>query len=159
MVHVLSKITEKPIVGAEVGLISASETYDKVSITLEEGYAPFSAVPREEAHILSVEMTGFLPLSRTISADMLTEPLTVYLIDTVNVTITRINIHVRTGPNVDYESLGLAIPEETYRVVGISADSEWLLIDTDFPVNSWVKLLPNTMKFRGDVDALPVVNQ
>lgn len=158
-VRVLSEITDKPIEEAIVQLVSDSGGYNETRASNERGEVLFVSMPPEETYSLLIEGNGFLPFDQTFAGDLLTETMTAHLTDMVMVTITRINVHIRTGPGTEFGSLGLAVPDEQYRVVGISADSEWLLIDTDVPVNSWIKLLPNTMTFNGDIDAMPIVGQ
>ncbi len=157
-IQVVSELTGKPVEGAEA--ILRGINYSRSRTTEEDGIALFSDVKTSGTYSLLISHEGFLSVSElTVEGATLFEPLTISVIDSVTVEITRINIHVRTGPATTYGSLGLATPGESYRVIGRNRAGDWLLIDADFPVNAWIAQISGSMAFTGDLEALPIVEQ
>lgn len=76
---------------------------------------------------------------------------------TQNVAIVNVEfLNLRTGPDAEYAILGILEGGEQYTVAGISPDSIWLyLINTPFG-DGWVR--GGFTIFRGDYDAVPVIN-
>jgi hypothetical protein len=133
--------------------------YNRSRTTRTEGEAQFPDVATNETYTLTVTLDGFLTVSETVSGAALFEPLTISVIDSVTVEITRVNIHIRTGPATAYGSLGLATPGDIFRIIGQNRTGDWLLIDADFPVNAWIAVIGRSMEFTGDLDALPIIEQ
>ncbi len=156
-VSVVSELTGKPVVGAQVRL--QGDGYNRSRTSESDGTAQFPDVKTNGVYTLTVALAGFVGISETVAGSALFEPLRVALLDSVTVEITRVNIHIRTGPAPAFGSLGLATPGDNYRIIGQNRAGDWLLIDADFPVNAWIARIDGSMQFAGDLDALPIIEQ
>ncbi|NDJ87384.1 MAG: hypothetical protein GYB66_16015 [Chloroflexi bacterium] len=65
-------------------------------------------------------------------------------------------LNIRTGPGVEYASIGVLNGGQSYNIEGISPDRIWFYIVGTSYGDGWVR--GRHTIFRGDIDAVPVIN-